>query len=126
MNGLDTFVPTFSLGETIIYKNGSTQTYTYVGRLGIIGPYLVQITGEEYKGVFYKLDNPEDYVKYVAPPEKGQTWRKKVGVTDSLVFVESFNEGFVVYSYAVLREPLSYYVRTLEDFSNTFEIVEGG
>lgn len=124
MNGLDTFVPTFSLGETIIYKNGSTQTYTYVGRLGIIGPYLVQITGEEYKGVFYKLDNPEDYVKYVASPEKGQTWKKKLS-GGGLIFIETYGDGFVVYCYAV-PEADSYYVRTIEAFLDTFELVEGG
>lgn len=117
------FVPTFSLGETIIYKNGSTQTYTYVGRLGIIGPYLVQITGEEYKGVFYKLDNPEDYVKYVAPPEKGEVWERVFIENNSqLVLIETVSDNFVVYSYVEFLGSLS--ARKLDDFLKKYERVE--
>lgn len=117
------FVPTFSLGETIIYKNGSTQTYTYVGRLGIIGPYLVQITGEEYKGVFYKLDNPEDYVKYVAPPEKGEVWERVFIENHSqLVLIETVSDNFIVYSYVEFLGSLS--ARKLDDFLKKYERVE--
>lgn len=116
--------PMFPLGETIIYKEGSTQTYTYVGRLGGTGSHLVQPTGHAGKGIFYKLDHPEDYVKYVAPPEKGQTWRKRT--EGGLIFVETHGDGFVVYSFAVSTPTPSYYVRTLANFTATFELVESG